>query len=226
VEPRQEKILTCIIREYIRRMAPVGSELLFRRYHLGVSPATVRNELFALTQSGYLEQPHRSAGRVPTNRGWRFFVDDVVLKEEWQPQPIKVGQNLGDLAEELAEKSKTLSILISGSGKVFLSGLANLFSQPDFETRDQFERLAQTVERLQTEVEEIFEGLLPQAPNILIGRENPYVANDDLSSLFVSLDQDERKGLALMVGPKRMPYERNWQILRSLESLAGDTALR
>ncbi len=72
---RQRTILGLVIREYIRNPAPVGSRALVEKYHLGVSPATVRNELAFLEEQGYLTHPHTSAGRVPTELGYRYFVE-------------------------------------------------------------------------------------------------------------------------------------------------------
>jgi heat-inducible transcriptional repressor len=70
---RQKSILMLVIRDYIETAQPVGSNALVKRYHLDLSSATVRNELAALDEVGYLRQPHTSAGRVPTEEGYRFF---------------------------------------------------------------------------------------------------------------------------------------------------------
>lgn len=79
---RQRKILLLVVREYIDSAQPVSSSRLVRKYQLGVSSATVRNELSALTEMGYLRQPHTSAGRVPTEDGYRFFVADLLDRTE------------------------------------------------------------------------------------------------------------------------------------------------
>jgi heat-inducible transcriptional repressor len=71
---RQETILALIIHEFIEHAEPIGSKRLVERYGLGVSSATVRNEMTVLTEAGYLRQPHTSAGRVPTEQGYRYFV--------------------------------------------------------------------------------------------------------------------------------------------------------
>ena len=79
---RQENILGLIIREYIDTVAPVSSKALVDKYNLGVSSATVRNEMMALTEQGYLRQPHTSAGREPTEEGYRYFVQRIVGENE------------------------------------------------------------------------------------------------------------------------------------------------
>lgn len=77
LNPRRRTVLTALVEEYIRSVQPVGSKALVDRYSLGCSPATVRSELAALEETGYVYQPHVSAGRIPTDTGYRAFVDDV-----------------------------------------------------------------------------------------------------------------------------------------------------
>ena len=79
---RQKTILMLVIRDYIETAVPVGSNSLVKRYHLDLSSATVRNELAALDEMGYLRQPHTSAGRVPTEDGYRFFVGQMMHQAE------------------------------------------------------------------------------------------------------------------------------------------------
>ena len=79
---RQEMILGLIIREYVETAAPVGSKVLVDKYGLGVSSATIRNEMVVLTEKAYLRQPHTSAGREPTEDGYRYFVQRIVGEHE------------------------------------------------------------------------------------------------------------------------------------------------
>lgn len=82
LDERKKKILEAIIREYVRTAEPVGSRSIARQSDLGVSAATVRNEMADLEDMGYLEQPHTSAGRIPSEKGFRFFVDCMMKPEE------------------------------------------------------------------------------------------------------------------------------------------------
>jgi len=79
---RQKILLTLVIHDYILSAQPVGSQYLVEHYKLEMSSATVRNELAALTEMGYLRQPHTSAGRVPTEEGYRYFVTHVVYQAD------------------------------------------------------------------------------------------------------------------------------------------------
>lgn len=85
---RQRLLLALVVHEYARTAAPVGSVYLVEQYHLDMSSATVRNELAALTEQGYLRQPHTSAGRVPTEEGYRYFVGRL-LQETVLPEPVR-----------------------------------------------------------------------------------------------------------------------------------------
>jgi heat-inducible transcriptional repressor len=75
VEDRKLEVLRAIVEDYVATEEPVGSKSLVERHHLGVSPATVRNDMAALEDEGFITQPHTSAGRVPTDKGYRLFVD-------------------------------------------------------------------------------------------------------------------------------------------------------
>jgi len=85
---RQKTLLLLIIRDYIESAQPVGSKRLAEHYHIKISSATIRNEMAALTEMGYLRQPHTSAGRVPTEEGYRYFVSQMMYQAEL-PQSIQ-----------------------------------------------------------------------------------------------------------------------------------------
>src|ERR1700690_4556870 len=79
---RQKDLLLIIIRDYIDSAQPVGSKRIVEHYHLDLFSATIRNEMLVLTELGYLRQPHTSAGRVPTEEGYRFFVGQMMNQAE------------------------------------------------------------------------------------------------------------------------------------------------
>lgn len=82
VEERKKKVLLAIVHDYIATAEPVGSRTIARKYRLGVSPATIRNEMADLEEHGYIEQPHTSAGRIPTEQGYRYYVDYLMKKQD------------------------------------------------------------------------------------------------------------------------------------------------
>ena len=86
MEDRKRRILQAIIDDYVHTAEPVGSRTVARKYLPGVSPATIRNEMADLEEQGYLEQPHVSAGRIPADRGYRFYVDELMPRPDLPPQ--------------------------------------------------------------------------------------------------------------------------------------------
>ena len=75
MDDRKLDVLRAIVEDYVSTQEPVGSKALVERHHLGVSPATVRNDMAVLEEEGFITQPHTSAGRIPTDKGYRLFVD-------------------------------------------------------------------------------------------------------------------------------------------------------
>ncbi|WP_283170419.1 heat-inducible transcriptional repressor HrcA [Curtanaerobium respiraculi] len=104
---RRQRVLAALIEEYVSHALPVGSRTLVERYNLGVSSATVRNELSALEGEGYIAQPHTSAGRIPTDAGYRSFVDDLLenelTDERLDEETSKAVERLRQSASELDE---------------------------------------------------------------------------------------------------------------------------
>ena len=86
---RRRRILEAVVNDYVRTAAPVGSETLVHRYDFGVKPATIRNELAAMSEMGYLRQPHTSAGRVPSDMGYRYYVDELMPTPDLDPSETR-----------------------------------------------------------------------------------------------------------------------------------------
>lgn len=141
---RQTKILKHVIEEYVDTAEPVGSVSLDRKYNLGVSPATLRNEMVQLIKLGYLKQPHTSAGRVPTPMALRLYVnslmqpknlsvtDEVKIKEKVWDFRNEYEKTLREATRELADRTKSLAVSMDCSGDLYYSGTANILDMPEF----------------------------------------------------------------------------------------------
>lgn len=141
---RQVEILKNLIEEYIETAAPVGSETLEKKHNISASPATIRNEMVKLTQLGYLQKPHSSAGRTPTPMGMKFYVsqlmkekeisvtEEVQLKEKVWDFRSKQQRLLKELTKSLAEKTKSVAIAANEEGDIFCSGYSNILDMPEF----------------------------------------------------------------------------------------------
>lgn len=121
ITARQEQILNSLIKEYIDSAEPISSNLLQKKYDLNVSPATIRNEFQELTELGYVTQPHTSAGRVPTEKAYKYFIE-VIFTNNDAVKPAfaksflgarqKINQEL-KLAQELTKSLKEISTTLS-----------------------------------------------------------------------------------------------------------------
>ena len=141
---RQKALLKAIIEEYIETAEPVGSEVIERKYNLGVSPATIRIEMGKLTDSGFLKQPHTSAGRQPTSIGMRLYIDEL-MKEKELPVSAEVSikermwherahyeRMLKEAVKALASRCSMLGLAIDQYGQVYYAGAANILDLPEF----------------------------------------------------------------------------------------------
>ena len=144
ISQRQTAILKAMIDEYISTAEPVGSETLDKKYNLGVSPATIRNEMVRLTDNKFLKQPHTSAGRVPTPMALKFYIqnlmkqksmsvsDEVSVKEKIWDYRQKTSQLLREATKALAEKTHTLALSTTSDGDVYYAGTAYLLDTLEF----------------------------------------------------------------------------------------------
>ena len=124
---RKRQILRAITNDYIDTAEPVGSRTIARRYGLGVSPATIRNEMADLEEDGYLQQPHTSAGRIPSDKGYRFYVDALMDPEELSVEEIR------KIREALRAEHRQMEELVHGSARLLalLSQYTSIVVAPD-----------------------------------------------------------------------------------------------
>lgn len=113
---RKIKILEAIITDYIATAEPVGSRTIARKYDLGISPATIRNEMSDLEEMGLIEQPHTSAGRIPSQRGYRLYVDNMMHSRELTSEEVEflknaISLNVGRIEYLMQQTAKALAIL-------------------------------------------------------------------------------------------------------------------
>ncbi|MTI81490.1 MAG: heat-inducible transcription repressor HrcA [Firmicutes bacterium] len=118
---RKKKVLAAIIQDYIQTAEPVGSRTISRKYKLGVSPATIRNEMADLEELGFIEQPHTSAGRVPSDIGYRYYVDYLMEPEQLTPDQEEL------IESSYKDKSQEIGRIITRTGQL-LSRMTNYTS--------------------------------------------------------------------------------------------------
>jgi heat-inducible transcriptional repressor len=212
--PRQEKILQAIVEQYAEVASPVGSSLLAKVF--GVSSATIRSEMAELERLGYINQPHTSAGRVPTDKGYRYYVNNLAtdhsLPEEGRAQQALTArvQNAGlpeqtirNAVDTLVELTHNLALGTIGS-QLYMSGLSNLFGQPEFMHPGQVQEVARLLDNIQPWLNEA----APNEPlSVYIGRENP-IGRGAGCSLIISRFRSpfsDRSYIGVL-GPTRQSY--------------------
>jgi transcriptional regulator of heat shock response len=226
--PRQEDILDSLVSEYIRFAQPIASQYLEERYDFGVSPATIRNELQTLSEEGYLEQPHTSAGRVPTDRGYRFFVDGGSKKEksqrpkQWEDVFEKEVTDALEFAaytaRVLANESSGLAALYMESASLFFKeGWEDMLQEPEFEEQGSIKSFTRFLNDFEKNVASMSLG---DGIKVFIGRENPFSKVTDFSIMVAECDFPERgRGLVALLGPKRMAYSKNMHLLNEFSRI-------
>ncbi len=217
LEGRKAALLEAVVAEHIRTAEPVGSKLLAGKYGLSVSSATVRNALAALEEEGYLTHPHTSAGRVPTIKGYRYYVTHCLAekplakkeRETIEERCIKSFENkrlrVKELARVVAEVAHEAILVGFTSDDVYYTGLSYLLAQPEFSDHDLaltmshvFDRLDETMAEFATSVHDDFA--------VAIGDENPF--GNDTSVVVVRYGKDEDQLFGIL-GPTRMDYAAN-----------------
>lgn len=227
---RQQSLFHSVVRQYVRTGDPVGSVALRTRMHAAWSPATIRAELAALEEDGYLSHPHTSAGRVPTTSGFRYYVDYCIERAPEHRAEIvfrRVARTKSGnqtllpraLAHALAELTGALALVSVAERSVHESGLGNVLRMRELAETHAAEDLARLLEALLDRSED-FAQVPTDGPAVFINGENPLVESRCTSMVVVrSRLASGNTLLAALIGPVRMPYERHWRVLRSLETV-------
>jgi len=221
VQVRKDQVLAIVVDEYIKSVSPIGSNLIVERYHLDVSPATVRNILAELEEEGFLSHPHTSAGRVPTQRGYRYYVDHLMheiklLEEEKTSIEREYRQAMKELENLLEKTSEVISDLthytsivsVDGGPNVFCKGLSFVAGYPEFHNFDRIKNILRMLEGKER-VLELISRELDRKVDILIGSEMKSEDMDDCSLVISSYKKKNGpSGRIAVLGPTRMDYER------------------
>lgn len=242
---RRQQILRSLIEEYVSCAMPVGSRTLTEHYKLGVSPATVRNELSALEEEGYITQPHTSAGRIPTDLGYREFVDEILSSRSESMAPVEErmadmmrssASRLDDLirrtSEELARLTDCLSLVEEmhpedGSGKSIVKrrplGLASLMRKPEFQESSSLLPLMEILENDTVHFKAFDDASMStDGFAIRIGEENSESGLSCVSVIAGVYGEGPMKGVVAVIGPKRMDYSRVIGAVRAAQAVLNE----
>lgn len=228
---RQYTLLTTLVREYINRDHPISSKRLTRLATVAFSPATVRHDLSNLEEEGYIYQPHTSAGRIPTDRGYRYYVDHMSLRALSPLHQRYVGTSLRAdqqryrqpvraIAKTLARyvHSCVLSSIVD-SREVYEAGMVEMLQQTAKADHDILQEISKVLTKIDRHLLDLYESERDQL-RIYIGQENPLFKACYTSLLIRTVTTASgRRSMLVVVGPKRMPYQRNIAILNAVATL-------
>lgn len=228
MDTRREAILEAIVGEYINTGFPVGSFMLAEKYQFPLSTATIRAEMAELEQEGYLSHPHTSAGRVPTEKGYRYYVtlmksEEALLEREGLAARKRIESMHGTYGRQLETASEILSDLTRNmgfaglSGEFFTHGLSHLFSHQEFLDPNRILKTADLIDNLS--------GLVAELPEefdskVLIGSETPIGKSAGCSIVLAKFNAPFGvRGFLGVLGPMRMSYARNLSAVNEVKSI-------
>lgn len=239
MNPRQKEVLAAIVELYTETATPVGSEALLERHHFPVSSATLRNDMLALEEKGYLYQPHTSAGRIPTDTGYRFYVEEMMgernLSREEQQSLQKELLMLKARHARLGRSTVKLMAALSGnlavSGMIdrdefFDFGMKELLDKPEFREIDELCRVVETLDTLDEKLNGILLKLKDGETQIFIGDENPIKEISNCSMVVAPFKSEDGNGILAIIGPKRMDYAKNKSLIEYVKKILGSTGAK
>lgn len=221
IQLRKDRILAIVVSQYVKTITPVGSHFITEQHRLDVSPATVRNILAELEEEGYLTHPHTSAGRLPTQRGYRYYVDHLMkeiqlMEDEKKRIQAEYKQYVNQLELLMEKTSSTISDLTNYTtiitvddwgSKIILKGTSNVVGyheQTDLLKIQAILKILEEKERLLALINRDLEHKI----DIYIGHEMALKEMDGCSLAVSSFEKDGVSGRIAVLGPTRMDYDR------------------
>jgi len=224
-------ILERLVKEYITTARPVGSTYLVECLDAPVSSATMRHMLHDLEEEGFIYQPHTSAGRIPTDKGYRYYVDHVLAKQLLPREPERIVAEFQAIQQHSRDTSRVTprvlarlsgTVAISGwveSGAVHEAGWQELVKQPEAQDSAVLAEIAGFMDTMDHYLEELAE-LGQGGVRVLIGQENQFSPTGHTSWLVRTVTPRRREPIVLVLaGAKRMPYDRHVSLLEGVASI-------
>jgi heat-inducible transcriptional repressor len=232
---RQLKLLQAIVEEYAATGTAVGSETIEKKYKLGVSPATVRNEMVKLVELGYLKQLHTSAGRIPTTQALRLYITEIMKEKQMSVrEEVEIKQQLWDNRNDyerlmrhatlvLAENSHLLSIAITDDNDIFYAGAAHILDIPEFFDIDVTKTVLGLLDR-HGDLLSLFKKATSDNPvKVLLGEELDMHYLEPCGFVFTGFYAGKYgSGMVGVIGPSRLNYPAIVPVVRYFGGLISE----
>ncbi|MFA6305423.1 MAG: DeoR family transcriptional regulator [Candidatus Gracilibacteria bacterium] len=233
-EDRKKQVLNAIIKHFIQTAEPVGSNTILVSYKFQVSPATIRNDMMELEEEGYISQPHTSAGRIPTTKAYRLFVDEMadykkariealkalaIIREKYTAE--KVRENLYDAVSVLSRATNLVSFATTPDNpRTFFLGMSNALRQPEFINNTvNASEVFEVLERSDNFIKTLANLDVTEHVKVYIGEENILPQTNSCSIIVVKYHKHGYEGFIGILGPKRMNYAFNVVTLEEIKKL-------
>jgi transcriptional regulator of heat shock response len=217
IEKRLANILEGAVREFIRSGEPVSSERLYDRYDFGIRPARIRSELAELTELGYLRQPHHSAGRIPSDRGYEFFAEQALIQGRGTPSRLRQNPFVGlfqdsawqDFVGAISDSFGVLGVADDYDERaVYKNGLEDLIAHLDWDSPQDVTEVIRDCEQLEERMAGIEKIMKRKHLEVFVGRKSPVTRSRHLSVVAAEYGDHGKNVMLLAIGPKRMDYEK------------------
>ncbi|MBI3588943.1 MAG: hypothetical protein HY093_00815 [Candidatus Liptonbacteria bacterium] len=226
MDPRTENILNAVIESFIKSGSPVSSGWLYEKYNFGIKPAMIRHELETLTDSGFLEQPYHSAGRVPSDKAYEIFAEKLLAVES-EPNLDEVflqSIRSADWPNFLTLFSNQLGLLGAleqkNEDRIYKTGLETLLNRLDWENQNEIREIIRDFEELDEKVENLNDEIFEACPiQVFIGQKSPVTESRELAVVAQRCYLDGENILILAIGPKRMNYKKVVKTFKGLKNL-------
>ncbi len=232
---RQKEILRTVVELYTENALPVGSQALLDNYDFRVSSATLRNDLAELEHQGYLYQPHTSAGRIPTDQGYRAYVEEMMGEETLSKEDQqRLQKELLMMKAKQARMGRSTAKLLSAlSGSLAVTGMLDkeefydfgmreLLENPEFQEIDELCRLVETLDSLDERLGTILKDVALGESRIYIGEESPIREMSNCSMIIAPYKNSDGVGILAIIGPKRMHYAKNKSLIEYVQRMLSD----
>jgi heat-inducible transcriptional repressor len=234
---RQVQILKTVVEEYTQTAEPVGSETLDRKYNLGVSPATIRNEMAYLVELGYLKQPHTSAGRVPTPKAIKLYInelmrernltvaEEVSAKEKIWEKRHDIDSVLRQATYELARRTGCIGVAVTDELKTYSAGYSYVLDLPEFYDIDVTRTVLGMLDEAQAMMDIFRRSHSDREIHILVGDElgNEYL--EPVGLVFMDFQTAAHRGSIGIIGSARLDYPYVVPLVRHFGHLIQDLSL-
>lgn len=228
---RKQDVLKTLVETFVHTGQPVGSLQVVEQLPYEVSSATIRNDMAELTELGLLAQPHTSAGRIPTDLGYKTYVKVITgerkeLSKRQQEVLTKHFEKLRSLQEKyqvaaklLAEMSGSIGMLMDDAQNVYLSGFSNIARMPEFGDQQFGIKLMEALEQPKELMETASYGTNPEDVKVLIGQDNPQM---NKATIVITNFGPQGKQVISIIGPTRMDYNKALPLVDYMKKLLTD----